>query len=373
MGKNKILELPIGERMKLYEAQYESKIEPENHIVVRIDGHKFSKYTKEFNKPFDTILSKAMELTTIDLVEEYQAVTGYTQSDEITLVVPASFTTKLKPVSYKYIETDDTCEYKVFDREDNYLGFIEAYFDDDEEGYGVTRFYVTDDDGQTVDQCSLQGRNPITVTKTEEMFSKYIIKEVIVTNQQIFGGRVQKMVSLIAGFTTMRFNKHLNDLRFNYYTDEMLKDLNSKDKRKYFETLQEKVGNAYFDCRMYGIESEDEVYNSVMWRVRDAEKNSRSMFAQTYCSHKQLQNMNGPTQVEFCKDTTGYDWEQIEDRYKYGILVKREKYMKKTNNPYPKIITMDVREVERTRTVSFTERLTMYSKENVDLVMRAHK
>ena len=82
----------LGGRLKGYEADYEISIEPEKHLVVRIDGHKFSKYTRGFLKPFDEILSKAMELTTKDLLEEFNAYTGYTQSDEITLVIPSLMT-----------------------------------------------------------------------------------------------------------------------------------------------------------------------------------------------------------------------------------------------------------------------------------------
>ena len=86
-------EQTLGGRLKGYEADYESSVEPEKHIVVRIDGHKFSKFTKGFKKPFDFILSESMRLTTQDLLEEFNAVTGYTQSDEITLIIPSLMTT----------------------------------------------------------------------------------------------------------------------------------------------------------------------------------------------------------------------------------------------------------------------------------------
>jgi hypothetical protein len=95
------------------------------------------------------------------------------------------------------------------------------------------------------------------------------------------------------------------------------------------------------------------------------------MFAQTYCSHKSLLNKNGVEQVQFCKDTTGHDWEEIDDFLKYGTLIKKEQYLKPISES-----TMNYGQnefVQRTRLVRFAEKLTNFSDENVDLVVRKHK
>lgn len=77
----------FGDRMKSYEAAYTSqKIETDSVLCVRIDGKRFSKFTKRFDKPFDEDLSKAMIETTKQLVKDTSANVGYTQSDEITLI-----------------------------------------------------------------------------------------------------------------------------------------------------------------------------------------------------------------------------------------------------------------------------------------------
>lgn len=77
----------FGDRMKEYEAMGTSaRVRPEDYLCVRIDGKTFSKFTKEFEKPFDPRLSDAMEATTEFLVEQTHANIGYTQSDEITLI-----------------------------------------------------------------------------------------------------------------------------------------------------------------------------------------------------------------------------------------------------------------------------------------------
>lgn len=56
-------------------------------VIIRLDGNNFSKWTKGLNKPFDEGLNNLMVDTLKFLVEETNAVIGYTQSDEITLIL----------------------------------------------------------------------------------------------------------------------------------------------------------------------------------------------------------------------------------------------------------------------------------------------
>lgn len=57
-------------------------------FVMRLDGKNFSTLTKKFIKPFDSEMTKAMQLTTMDLILNFHCVTGYCQSDEISLLFP---------------------------------------------------------------------------------------------------------------------------------------------------------------------------------------------------------------------------------------------------------------------------------------------
>ncbi|KAJ3345381.1 hypothetical protein HDU91_007366, partial [Kappamyces sp. JEL0680] len=50
-------------------------------------------------KPFDVRISNAMLLTTADLVDKFTACTGYTSSDEISLVFDAAVHTNEQPLS----------------------------------------------------------------------------------------------------------------------------------------------------------------------------------------------------------------------------------------------------------------------------------
>lgn len=59
-------------------------------VIIRLDGNNFHNWTKGLERPFDINLTKLMTETTKFLVKETNAVVGYTQSDEITLILYSS-------------------------------------------------------------------------------------------------------------------------------------------------------------------------------------------------------------------------------------------------------------------------------------------
>lgn len=75
----------LGDRMKFYEGQTEERLMPMLPVIARLDGRGFSKFTKGLTRPYDFRLHDLMVEVTKYLVENTHAVTGYTQSDEITL------------------------------------------------------------------------------------------------------------------------------------------------------------------------------------------------------------------------------------------------------------------------------------------------
>ena len=56
-------------------------------VIIRLDGNNFHNWTKGLSRPFDEKLVDLMVDTTKFLVKETNAVIGYTQSDEITLIL----------------------------------------------------------------------------------------------------------------------------------------------------------------------------------------------------------------------------------------------------------------------------------------------
>lgn len=79
----------LGTRMKeFYEYIPKTKLMRRCPVALRIDGKAFHTFTRGFQKPFDRVLVKSMQRTMKYLCENIQGcVFGYTQSDEITLIL----------------------------------------------------------------------------------------------------------------------------------------------------------------------------------------------------------------------------------------------------------------------------------------------
>lgn len=78
----------LGDRMKKYEAVTKTTLVSRMPVIIRLDGVAFHTFTRGFKKPFDPLFNKAMQATMKYLCENIQGcVLGYTQSDEITLVL----------------------------------------------------------------------------------------------------------------------------------------------------------------------------------------------------------------------------------------------------------------------------------------------
>lgn len=79
----------IDVRMKTYYEQIpKTKLMRRVPVAIRIDGKAFHTFTRGFQKPFDEVLIEAMQNTMEYLCKNIQGcVFGYTQSDEITLIL----------------------------------------------------------------------------------------------------------------------------------------------------------------------------------------------------------------------------------------------------------------------------------------------
>lgn len=78
----------LGDRMKTYENVTRTYLTRRTPVIIRIDGKAFHSFTRGFEKPFDSVLVEAMQQTMKYLCENIEGcVLGYTQSDEITLVL----------------------------------------------------------------------------------------------------------------------------------------------------------------------------------------------------------------------------------------------------------------------------------------------
>lgn len=95
----------LGNRMKEnYENRAKTQLLRRTPVIIRLDGKAFHTFTRGFEKPFDNILTEAMQQTMLTLCKEIQGcVLGYTQSDEISLVL----------TDYKNLETAAWFDYDI--------------------------------------------------------------------------------------------------------------------------------------------------------------------------------------------------------------------------------------------------------------------
>ena len=95
----------LGIRMKtFYEQIPKTKLMRRCPVAIRIDGKAFHTFTRGFQKPFDDLMVKSMQATMKYLCENIQGcVLGYTQSDEITLIL----------IDYKRLNSSAWFDYEV--------------------------------------------------------------------------------------------------------------------------------------------------------------------------------------------------------------------------------------------------------------------
>lgn len=221
------MENNLGNRMKNnYESRTKQFLTRRTPTIIRLDGKSFGNYTRGLNKPFDEGLIGDMQSTTQFLCENVQGCKlGYTQSDEITLVL----------TDYDKLTSD-------------------AWFD-----YNV-----------------------------------------------------QKMTSVAASMATAKFNQ-------------------LRTKRVYTEsrgttTPCTELPLAFFDARVFQIPEKEEVVNCLIWRQRDAERNSIQMLAQSLFSHNELHKKNTSELQEMCFQK-GHNWNDLDVSKKRGSLIVKATYV----------------------------------------------
>ena len=95
----------LGDRMKkYYEEVSKTRLVRRMPVIIRLDGKAFHTFTRGFKKPYDQVLGNSMVRTMEYLCQNIQGcIFGYTQSDEITLVL----------VDYKNLNSAAWFDYQV--------------------------------------------------------------------------------------------------------------------------------------------------------------------------------------------------------------------------------------------------------------------
>lgn len=132
-----------------------------------------------------------------------------------------------------------------------------------------------------------------------------------IKSQSWFDGNLQKWASVGASIATMAFNVSVMSL--NRRALELDTTAIGSKKRP----------NATFDARVYSIPDFIEVENYFVWRQKDAERNSITMLAQAYASHKQLHGKSITERHEIIHKA-GDNWAKHPVSFKHGRVVRKQ-------------------------------------------------
>lgn len=141
-----------------------------------------------------------------------------------------------------------------------------------------------------------ESRAKIGYTQSDEITLVFLYEP---TEEPFFGGRIQKINSILAGLATGFFNRKVD---------------------KYLPSKKNKF--AQFDCRIWNVPSLMEAYNCLLWREQDATKNSVNMAAREFYSHKELFKKNEKEQQEMLWKK-GINWNNYPNHFKKGTYFKK--------------------------------------------------
>lgn len=235
----------LGDRMKAYESVPRNFLTRRVPVIIRLDGKAFHTFTKGMKKPFDEVLMEAMQGTMKYLCENIQGcVFGYTQSDEITLVL----------TDYATIKTD-------------------AWF-----GYNV-----------------------------------------------------QKMTSIAASMATLAFNRAFFDAVESWgcrYIPSWTSSGTDEDvpteiiDRGCLYNAKRTKAMALFDARAFSV-PKDDVCNCLIWRQKDATRNSIEAVGQAYFSHRELHGKTCDEVQEMLWQLRAVNWNDLPVDCKRGACCYR--------------------------------------------------
>lgn len=115
-----------------------------------------------------------------------------------------------------------------------------------------------------------------------------------------FGGKLQKMISIIGSLTTLRFNQLLPQF-----------------------LPEKKDESPVFDSRVWEVPVEYEAANTFIWREQDATRNSIQMAGQANFSHAELQGVSCNQIQEKLFQERGINWNDYPSYFKRGTYVRR--------------------------------------------------
>ena len=139
-----------------------------------------------------------------------------------------------------------------------------------------------------------------------------------------FDYNVQKMTSVAASMATAKFNQ----LRLVRYAKNNVDPYRSTWASVLDGTMDANEINdfkiAMFDARVFQVPTVDEMVNVMIWRQQDATRNSVSMAASEYFSHKSLEGVSSNDKQERLFQEKGINWNDYPAKFKRGTVIKKE-------------------------------------------------
>ena len=137
-----------------------------------------------------------------------------------------------------------------------------------------------------------------------------------------FGYNIDKLVSSAASMATIFFFK--NFVREALHFEDSLSEEDKTSNGEYLVVLNNKVQcNPIFDARAFNIPKE-EVANYFLDRQRYTEKNSISMLARHYFSHKEIEGKNGSQMQDMLMEKYNVNWNDCPIVHKRGVFCKKD-------------------------------------------------
>lgn len=137
-----------------------------------------------------------------------------------------------------------------------------------------------------------------------------------------FGYNIDKLVSSAASMATIYFYK--NFVRSALLYESGLSEAEKVSDSNYLAVLDDKVQKSpIFDARAFNIPKE-EVANYFLDRQRYTEKNSISMLARHYFSHKEIEGKNGSQMQDMLMEKYNVNWNDCPIVHKRGVFCKKD-------------------------------------------------
>lgn len=207
--------MSLGDRMKRYEDQYRVYLKKKTAVIIRLDGKAFHSFSRGMVRPFDDVLMSSMQETMLYLCSHIQnCVFGYTQSDEITLVLLDDKNEKTDPWFGNNLQkiasvsaSMATMQFnKVFERKASLVGYdcatdIEIYGSCDQETDKLAKVYA-----KAADKGALFDSRAFQLPKFE------IVNNLIWRQQDAIRNSIQ-MVGFSQFGTAEMYKKNTRDVR----------------------------------------------------------------------------------------------------------------------------------------------------------------